>query len=511
MQTLETDFLVVGGGVAGLQAAIAASAYGSVAVANKGDGCSPLAQGGVAVALSEADGGSGHLEDTLKAGKGECDPEAVRLMVREGPRRVNALIDWGARFDRDPAGHLILAQEGAHSRRRILRAGGDATGREIVRTLRAEARGRDAIHWLDNHFVSELLLHEGRCAGALLLDPRGRGVVVAARAVLVAAGGAGQVYRRTSNPASATGDGIAMAQRAGAPLRHMEFVQFHPTTLADPYPPFLLSEAMRGEGGVLVNGRGEAFMRRYHPLADLAPRDDVARAIWQEMEQEGADHVYLDMTAFSREALTERFPTITATCDALGLDPAARPVPVSPSAHFMMGGVQVDAGGRSGVPGLYAVGEAACSGVHGANRLASNSLLEALVFGARAGETAAADAEGAAVDPEGARAAARDLVARRRPAPRARLADVRRALQERMWAHVGLVRRGRDLERTLRWIRDAVGRVPYDPLDAGAMECLNLLTVGREITRAALRRRRSVGAHFRADEHPLENAAGIAG
>jgi L-aspartate oxidase len=512
MQRLETDFLVVGGGVAGLQAAIAASAHGAVTVANKGDGCSTLAQGGVAVALSESDDGHGHLEDTLKAGKGECDPDAVRLMVKEGPRRVTALIDWGARFDRDPAGQLILAQEGAHSRRRILRAGGDATGREIVRTLRAEAAARPNLHTLDDHFVSELLVREGRCVGALLLAPGGQGaVVVAARAVLIAAGGAGQVYRRTSNPITATGDGIAMAFRAGAPLRHMEFVQFHPTTLAEPYPPFLLSEAMRGEGGVLLNGRGEPFMRRRHPLADLAPRDEVARAIWQEMVADGADHVFLDMTAFSREALTARFPTITATCDALGLDIAARPIPVSPSAHFMMGGVQVDACGRSGVPGLYAVGEAACSGVHGANRLASNSLLEALVFGARAGETAVADAGATAPDAAGALAAAEALLARRRITPRARMGALRRALQERMWAGVGLVRRGRDLERTLRWIRDAVGRVPHDPLDAEAMECLNLLTVGREITRAALRRRRSVGAHFRADEQPLHNAAGIAG
>jgi L-aspartate oxidase len=509
MEERITDTLVVGGGVAGLQAAICASARGSVLVANKGEGCSPLAQGGLAVALGEPDRGRGHIEDTLLAGKGECDPDAVRLMVREGPERVNALIAWGARFDRDPDGRLALAREGAHSRRRILRAGGDATGREIVRALEVQAKGIPAIQWADGHFVSELLVARGRVVGALLLGPGGAGPVrVAARAVLLAAGGAGQVYRRTSNPASATGDGIAMARRAGAELRHMEFVQFHPTTLAEPYPPFLLTEAMRGEGARLVNARGEAFMKRYHPMGDLAPRDDVARAIWHEMRATGVRHVLLDATGMPARELALRFPTVTAACAALGLDLAAEPAPVAPSAHFMMGGVRVDPAGRSTVPGLFATGEVACSGVHGANRLASNSLLEALVFGARAGE---AVADEAGPDAAAARDAAEALVAGRAGTQGERPARVRRALQGRMWDDVGLVRNGHDLERTLRWIEAAFGRVRYDPLDPEAMECLNLLTVAREIARAALARPRSVGAHFRSDETALSEAAGVAG
>jgi L-aspartate oxidase len=516
MEEQAADYLVVGGGVAGLQAAISASAHGTVLVANKGQGCSPLAQGGLAVALEEPDRGRGHIEDTLLAGKGECDPEAVSVMVREGPARVNALIAWGARFDRGPDGGLALAREGAHRRRRILRAGGDATGREIVRALEARARGIPAITWWGDHFASELLVAHGRVVGALLLGPDGTDsdgptpVVVAARAVLLAAGGAGQVYRRTTNPPSATGDGIAMARRAGAELRHMEFVQFHPTTLAEPYPPFLLTEAMRGEGARLVNARGEAFMKRYHPMGDLAPRDDVARAIWHEMRATGVPHVFLDATGFPPEELRGRFPTVTATCADLGLDLAAEPAPVAPSAHFMMGGVRVDAGGRSTVPGLIATGEVACSGVHGANRLASNSLLEALVFGARAGEGVAAD-RGPGPDAAAARAAAEALTAARGAGRGESPARVRRALQARMSDEAGLVRNGRDLTRTLRWIEAAFGRMRYDPLDAEAMECLNLLTVAREIARAALARPRSVGAHFRSDEAEQSEAAGIAG
>jgi L-aspartate oxidase len=508
-QPTQVDFLVIGGGVAGLQAAITLSDHGRVLVVNKGEGCSPMAQGGVAVALDEQGDVRQHLEDTLKAGKGECDPEAVGLMVAEGPARIADLVAWGACFDRDREGGFALAQEAAHSRRRILRAGGDATGKEMVRALLNETGRRPTVQVLGDHFVSELLMDSGRCVGALLLsDIDGTAVTVAARAVLLASGGAGQVYRRTSNPASATGDGIAMAERVGAALRHMEFVQFHPTVLAEPYPPFLLSEAMRGEGGVLINKAGEAFMTRYHPQRELAPRDDVARAIWQEMDATGASCVYLDMSALEAEQLSARFPTITATCRDLGLDIANNPIPVAPSAHFLMGGVRVDQWGRTDVPGLFATGEVACSGVHGANRLASNSLLEALVFGARAGAAMARDEKDHRPDTGAVARALLSLGESTVQVDSEELVGIRTALQERMWDTVGLVREAKGMHATLVWIDDVVAKFSHNPYDANSVACLNLLQVGRAIAQAALKRGRGVGAHYRSDEdHGLGTTA----
>ncbi|MDH4228661.1 MAG: L-aspartate oxidase [Nitrospirota bacterium] len=517
MRVESTDFLVIGGGVAGLSAAITAAAGGSVLVAGKGQGCSPLAQGGVAVALTDDDTESLHLADTLSAGKGECDPAAVRVMVDEGPQRIAELVRWGARFDIGSDGRFALSREAAHSRRRILRAGGDATGRELVRTLGGHVAALPGVRCLDDHFVTDLLcLPDGRVAGALLV-PRmgGEPFAVAARAVILAAGGAGQIYARTTNPATATGDGIAMGARAGAALRHMEFVQFHPTMLASPYPPFLLSEAVRGEGAVLVNAGGEAFMSRYHPQADLAPRDDVSRAIWTEMAATGATHVFLDMRGISRAGLKTHFPTITATCAKLGIDVATGLVPVAPAAHFLMGGLATDAWGRSTLPGLLAVGEVACSGVHGANRLASNSLLEALVFGTRAGKAAVTD-----VAPVPSVERVRELAgvccagpSQAAPVPpgAAGLHALRVQLGERMWNNVGLLRNARGLLDTLAWLGARREELAPAPADPGVTECRNLLDVADAVTRAALLRRESVGAHFRTDGVETERAAAAAG
>ncbi|MFQ5508158.1 MAG: L-aspartate oxidase [Leptospirillia bacterium] len=514
MHSIETDFLIIGAGIAGLRAAIELSEAGRVTVVSKGDSCSVLAQGGVAVAQHEGSEDSLHLEDTLRAGKGQCDPEAARVMVSEGPERIAELVRWGACFDRDEAGGFALAQEGAHSRRRILRAGGDATGKEIVRVLRGEAERKENIRWLDGRVATELLVDQGRCVGVLLAAPKGGeadALAVSARAVLLASGGAGQVYRRTSNPPTATGDGIAMAMRAGARLRDMEFVQFHPTVLAEPYPPFLLSEAMRGEGGVLRNRDGEAFMRRYHPMAELASRDEVSRAIWHEMQRDDAGVVFLDMTAISAEVLEKRFPTIFRTCRDLGLDISTTLIPVVPSAHFLMGGVRVDDWGQSTLPGLFAVGEAACSGVHGANRLASNSLLEALVFGARAARAAVRAGAGGRVGAKRVEAIASELAAHREPGAAERARSVRPALQEIMWKHVGVVRNAQGLHHALSWIDREIAKFPYDPFDCEGIECLNLLGVARAIADSALCRTEALGAHFRSDGIHVEETVAYAG
>lgn len=514
MTVQPVQYLIVGGGVAGLRAAITLSNHGQVLVVNKGPGSSPLAQGGVAVAL---DAPATHVADTISAGKGACDPEAVRTMVQEGPERIADLVDWGARFDREPSGDFALAREAAHSHRRILRAGGDATGKEMVRALQHEARSRDGIQWLDDWFVSELLTHRGRCVGAVLVpaqagDHADRVRVVASSAVLLASGGAGQVYARTSNPPSATGDGIALAARAGAVLDDMEFVQFHPTVLAGPYPPFLVSEAMRGEGGVLLDKDGHRFMPDYHPQAELAPRDDVARAIWQQMATSGVDHVGLDMSCMSRTRLAERFPTIYEMCDGLGLDATREPIPVSPAAHFIMGGVQVDGWGRTSIPGLFAAGEVACTGVHGANRLASNSLLEALVFGDRAGRAMVNSSENIASD-AGSEAAvevvesAFERVGKKAVAPRssAENSHLHATLGHLMWNNLGLVRDAKGMGSALEWIDKALTSAPYTPFSRAGMECLNLLRVAREIARAALVRPDGLGAHYRSDGGAAED------
>ncbi|MEW6543161.1 MAG: L-aspartate oxidase [Nitrospirota bacterium] len=501
MRLPEADFLVIGSGVAGLRAAIELSRHGRVLILTKGhplESSSIYAQGGVAVALSEEDDVTIHFADTIKAGHGLCRREAVRTLVEEGPDRIQELIAWGAQFDKI-GGKFAFAREAAHSRSRILRARGDATGNEMVRVLMAQARRCKRIRWLERHFTVDLVVVEGRCRGAVVLDEAaGVRFVLPALAVLLATGGAGQVYARTTNPPSATGDGLAMAFRAGAVLEDMEFVQFHPTALYLPSsPPFLLSEAIRGEGGRLRNIKGELFMRRYHPAGALAPRDIVARAIWSEMAATRSRHVYLDVTHLDAEFIKRRFPTIYSTCLRYDIDITEEWIPVSPSAHYLMGGVKTDTDGATSLPGLFAAGEVACSGVHGANRLASNSLLEGLVFGARAAVAASAFAHRAGRLP--ARVPSLSELDGG-PLEILKEADkLRSSLRRVMWGKVGIVRTRESLvsatAQLSRWAR-LVDRPFGSRLD---LEVKNLVQVAHCIAEAALWRENSVGAHYRAD------------
>ena len=498
--SLAVDFLVIGSGVAGLRAAIGLSRAGRVLILTKGgpaEGSSIYAQGGVAVAPEEDDIAV-HREDTLRAGKGLCDEEAVRVLVEEGPARIQELIGWGARFDK-VGGEYALTREAAHSRSRILRAGGDATGTEMVRALLKRARSLRRIAWQDHHFTTGLLIDaEGRCVGAVVLDEStGLLTAVPSRAVVLATGGAGQVYARTTNPPSATGDGVAMAYRAGAIVEDMEFVQFHPTALYLPgTPPFLLSEAMRGEGGTLLNINGDAFMRRHHDLAEVAPRDIVSRAIWSEMIATRARHVYLDVRHLGADFVRKRFPTIYATCLRYDVDITEEPIPVCPSAHYIMGGVKTDVHGVTTIPGLFAAGEVACAGVHGANRLASNSLLEGLVFGARAAEAAARSAT------------------QRSPLPVTHLLDGRargggdalpdmdkllNTLRRLMWERVGIIRNREGLQSAIAQITEWDEQLKAKCRTRRDWEIQNMATVGRLVATAALQRGHSIGAHFRSD------------
>ncbi|MFZ5876177.1 MAG: L-aspartate oxidase [Nitrospirota bacterium] len=495
--------MIVGGGVAGLRAAIAAARTRRVLIINKERGNksnSAYAQGGIAVALGGREERDSHVADTLRTGRGLCRPEAVRILVDEGERRVRELIRWGVRFDRDGR-RYAKAHEGAHSRRRILRAGGDRIGKEMTSVLLRLVESHPRITTAAGVFSVDLCVDDGRCVGVWVLD-RGHVRLIRAGAVILATGGIGQAYRRTTNPAVATGDGLAMAYRAGAVLEDVEFVQFHPTALAVPgAPSFLLSEAMRGEGAILRNAGGEAFMARYDARRELAPRDVVSQAIWEEMAATGNDHVFLDVTARSRAWLLDRFPLIAKTCRRYGLDIATAPIPVAPAAHFMIGGIKTDVRGRTSVPGLYAVGETACSGVHGANRLASNSLLEGLVFGARAGSAAAAGSRGFRAGAV-VRAQAPNPVAR---VDRERLAAIREAVGRLMWDGVGIVRTAASIRRALdglrreSWMDDVVFR------SREAMEVKNLRLVAALVAGSALERQGSLGGHFRRD-FPLKGA-----
>jgi L-aspartate oxidase len=489
VEQIVTDFLVVGAGVAGLRAAIELAPFGRVLVVAKDslkESSSQYAQGGIAAALADDDEISLHEADTISAGAGLCRPEAVRVLVEEGPVEVRRLIEWGADFDRD-GDHLLFAREGAHSRSRVLHAHGDSTGREIARTLYAQAADLAPVEFHSFSGVLDLLVEGNRVCGALASDEQvGRMVQIRAGAVLLATGGMGCVFRDTTNPDVATGDGVALAFRAGADISDLEFIQFHPTALhVEGAPRFLLSEALRGEGAFLLNAKGERFMERYHPLKELAPRDVVSRAIVDEMRSEGSPHVYLDLAHHGADFVRHRFPRIYATCLAHGIDLDLQPAPVRPAAHYAMGGVTTDLGGRTTLEGLYAAGEAACTGVHGANRLASNSLLEGLVFGARAARSMASQANAA---PAGGAI----------PEPFQLLHSDERAIRQIASEHCGIRRSRPELVEALN-VLNAVAKAETHLLTRAQAELRNLHTLAILIARAALAREESRGAHQRLD------------
>jgi L-aspartate oxidase len=415
--------------------------------------------------------------------------------------RIRELIAWGAEFDREGP-KLAFTQEAAHTKKRILHAHGDSTGREILRTLSDKVRAAGTVRKLDYAFTIDLRVHQGRCIGATILERRqNRVLTVSARAVVLATGGAGRLYERTTNPAVATGDGMAMAFRAGATLLDMEFVQFHPTALfKDGAPQFLLSEAMRGEGGMLRNINGRRFMEDYHPARELAPRDVVTRAIHSEMIATHSDHILLDMTHLNADYVKNRFPRIFATCLQYGVDITSAPVPVSPAAHYIMGGVRTDLWGKTTLPGLFAAGETACTGVHGANRLASNSLLEGLVFGERAGLAAAQYASRRPAPKDGDGTRRRDLATPQAAAMTSpELAGIRGSLKKLMWEKAGIVRDRKGLAAAVKQLAAWDRKLRRIPLDRDHLELRNMVAVSLLIARSALQRDNSVGAHFRSD------------
>jgi L-aspartate oxidase len=492
---LETDYIVIGSGVAGLRASIELAASGArVTVLTKdkaSESNTEYAQGGVAVVLSDDDNAELHEEDTLVAGAGLCDVEAVETLVTEGTRYIKQLIEWGTEFDRE-GGKLVFTQEAAHSRRRILHAHGDSTGKEIVRALIARARAEKTIVLMPFANTESLIVRDGRCAGVRFLDPILRAPrEILAKATILCTGGAGQLYLHTTNPSVATGDGMAMAYFAGAEMADMEFVQFHPTALSlENAPRFLLSEAMRGEGGILRNKYGERFMGNYDERLELAPRDIVSRSIVAEMRRTGTRSVFLDMTALSEEFLKERFPKIYETCKFYGLNIATDLLPVSPASHYCMGGIRTDLHGRSTLPGLYAAGEVTCTGVHGANRLASNSLLEGLVFGARAGEAAIADSPKSQVSspkPDNPQSEIRN------PKSDGTISTaVKKRVKRVMWERVGILRDSESLKRALKEFE----QIAQSNLSVSSR---NFVTLAKLVAAGALWREESRGGHFRTD------------
>lgn len=521
------DVAIVGGGIAGLSVALRLPEHLRVALFTKGqlgESNTRYAQGGLAVALGDDDSPELHFRDTIAAGAGLCDEDAVRILVEQAPAAVQWLMQIGVHFDKAQPGSdghmtadgLMLGREGAHSRWRVLHAGGDATGAEIERALIAALRARSSVVLHEETYVNELLMQDGVCVGVQAIGRAGRLFTLRAHATVLANGGAGGLWLRTSNPSSATADGLALALRAGAALADLEFMQFHPTVLMVQNTSHLISEAVRGEGAYLRNHAGERFMPRYSSQAELAPRDVVARAILSEMLAEQTEYQYLDLRHLPAEKMHARFPTISAICRQHGLDLVTDLLPVAPAAHYCMGGVMVDTYGRTTLPGLYAVGEVACTGVHGANRLASNSLLEGLVYGVRVADGLISEHAGSPVYDKQSLQKATTFIPCDAPlthdsmsgnADDRSIQRVRQQLQQIMWQFVSLVRDEQGLLEARQQVQSLCRTLlkgddeslPHTTMKPQQAETINLLQVAEFVIVAALERRESRGSHWRQD------------
>ncbi len=499
MEEIYTNFLVIGGGVAGLRGAIELAPYGEVIIITKDiptEGSTEYAQGGIAVALSDEDEVGIHFHDTIKAGDGLCKEDAVKVLVEEGPARILELIEWGAEFDREGS-RLAFTLEAAHSRRRVLHAHGDSTGKELERVLINKVKTFPSVKRFPFCTAVDLIMMDNRCVGAYILRDS-QVFAIYAQVTILATGGAGQLFSRTTNPPVATGDGIALAYRRGAVLEDMEFIQFHPTVLYAPSAPqFLLSEAMRGEGALLKNIHNERFMQGYHPDAELAPRDIVSRAIISEMVKTHSHHVYLDLTHLRSDFLKARFPRIYSTCLQYDVDITNDLIPISPAAHYIMGGVKTDLDGKTNIEGLYAAGEVACTGVHGANRLASNSLLEGLVYGYRAGVTAIKHKEKNNVKKD--KKDSKPLQIKYSHIGFQRIEEIRTSLRRLMWERVGIIRCIDSLSIAKEALSEWQDVENSNFNTRRGVELKNMLTLAHIITETALKREESIGAHYRSD------------